>query len=321
MKTVEWIQWTSQCSLAVDTDSDTVFQQALDAVHTVSATVEQAINRWSQKSEIYRINQIVRSDGFAEIAISKTLADILYETFVTYELTEGAFDPRVEDSLHSLGYGVGLASTQISVGADGIAYGQAVPQCSLTDQVKVTQDGAEFFLTTSATLDLIALGKSFAADQASRIAATASGAAVMVNLGGDISSAGAEYTAPEFGWKIHVQDLETDPAAEVLLVRNGAIATSSSQKRRWGEKEAWHHIINPLTGLSAKPDLKTATVIADRATVANALSTACIVWGKDASQQIKQKNFPARLVQKYFAISHHLWPENSELSSTSTHLL
>lgn len=311
MKTYDWVQWTSPCRLAVATDSATSAATAREAVAGVLAGIERAMNRWAAHSEISLINAAVRETGAITCRVSSTLAAILAEALEAYRFTDGAFDPRVEDSLQSLGYGPGLETLTLTVDANGrLDYTTPAPQ-SLTDQVRLTSLDDGWELTTTVTLDLTALGKAFAADQAATAAAEASGAGVLVSLGGDIATAApAGHQNP--AWGVTVQDLPDDPQAQIDLIHGGAIATSSTQKRHWGQHRAWHHIIDPRTGLSAAPELKTTSVIAGKATTANALATAAIVWGKNAGAELAHRGYPARLVAADNTLIHRNWPAKTE---------
>ena len=311
MKAYDWVQWTSPCRLAVATDHEASATSAREAVAGVLAGIERAMNRWAVHSEISLINAAVRETGEATCRVSSTLAALLDEALEAHRLTDGAFDPRVEDSLQSLGYGPGLETLTLTVDAAGrLDYAVAAPQ-SLTDQVSLTPSGSGWELNTTVTLDLTALGKAFAADQAATAAAEAAGAGVLVSLGGDIATA-APAGQQNPAWGVTVQDLPDDPQAQIDLVHGGAIATSSTQKRHWGQHRAWHHIIDPRTGLSAAPELKTASVIAGKATTANALATAAIVWGENAGVELASRGYPARLVTADNTLIHHNWPAETE---------
>lgn len=138
-------------------------------------------------------------------------------------------------------------------------------------------------------------------DRGADAATQACGAPVLLNIGGDIATAGR--TGP---WTVTVQDLENDPASITELINGGASATSSTQKRRWArDGQGWHHVINPATSLSAAPDLATTSVTAGSATAANAYSTAAIVWGSRSHQKLAVTGLLRhRLPEKLFHLVH-----------------
>ena len=61
----------------------------------------------------------------------------------------------------------------------------------------------------------------------------------------------------------------------------------------------YHHILNPETGYPAETELKSVTIIADSGLVADGLSTACFVLGREKSQALLEEyNAEAIFVDK-----------------------
>ena len=80
-----------------------------------------------------------------------------------------------------------------------------------------------------------------------------------------------------------MQDRPGDPAVTVRLAPQSAIATSSTQGRRWTSGgHQMHHIVDPRSCTPAKVVWRTATVAAATCVQANALSTAALILGLDA---------------------------------------
>ena len=74
-------------------------------------------------------------------------------------------------------------------------------------------------------LDLGATAKAIAADRCAARVTETTGSGVLVNLGGDIATAGP---APEGGWQVLVSDGDDEPAVAVALPSGAALATSST---------------------------------------------------------------------------------------------
>ncbi|MDO5745882.1 MAG: FAD:protein FMN transferase, partial [Micrococcaceae bacterium] len=143
-------------------------------------------------------------------------------------------------------------------------------------------------------LDLGATAKADAADLAAAAVAAQTGSGVLICLGGDIATAGE---GPEGGWQVMVQDLETDPAQQVTLEPGQALATSSTQKRRWQHRgREVHHILDPRFGLPAPAIWRSVTVAAATCLQANAHSTAGIVKGLAAPDWFAANSINARLI-------------------------
>jgi thiamine biosynthesis lipoprotein len=139
------------------------------------------------------------------------------------------------------------------------------------------------------------------------------GCGVLVSLGGDTAVAGE---APGDGWRIRVQDrtaLPGEPAvgpSQVVTIRDGGLATSSTAARRWRRGgDVLHHILDPRTGRPAAPVWRTVSVAAATCADANTAATAAVIRGRQALPWLTSLRLPARLVALDGAV-HTLagWP-------------
>jgi thiamine biosynthesis lipoprotein len=148
-------------------------------------------------------------------------------------------------------------------------------------------------------LDLGATAKAWCADEAAWACAAATGAGVLVSLGGDLAVAGP---APDGGWAVRVSDRFDDPpeaGGPVVTIAAGGLATSSTTRRRWQQRgQARHHLIDPATAEPAESCWRTVTVSASSCVGANAASTASIVRGDAAVAWLEARRLPARLVRR-----------------------
>jgi thiamine biosynthesis lipoprotein len=137
-------------------------------------------------------------------------------------------------------------------------------------------------------LDLGATAKAWTADEAAARLERALEVPALVALGGDVAVSG------DAGWPVLVSEREGG-AGEVVTVRRGGLATSSTRVRRWQTPDGEaHHIIDPGTGRPTTGAARTASVLAASCLAANALSTAALVWGADARERLQ--SHAARLV-------------------------
>jgi thiamine biosynthesis lipoprotein len=160
------------------------------------------------------------------------------------------------------------------------------------------------------TIDLGATAKAWCADRAARAAAAATGAGVLVGLGGDLSIDGP---APVDGWPVQLAADHAallDPAAPSVALAGGGLATSGTAVRRWtrGARQL-HHILDPRTGLPAESCWRTASVAAATCADANIASTAAIILGPSAPAWLAARGLPARLVGEDGHVEHvGAWP-------------
>jgi FAD:protein FMN transferase len=241
-------------------------------------------------------------------AISELLTEAVGVALRAAEQTEGAVDPTVAPALVALGYDRDFAAME----HEAAQHVRGVPAAGWRS---VTLDAGRRVLRMSprCRLDLGATAKALAADRAARAIAERTGSPTLVDLGGDVATAGP---APAGGWMVRVTDDHRDgPDADgqSVTVGGGAMATSSTAVRRWRRGgRAIHHIVDPATGEPAAPVWRTVSVAAASCVDANTASTAAIVRGAAAPRWLESLGLPARLVASDGSVVRvGDWPEAS----------
>lgn len=251
--------------------------------HWIDA-VDAACNRFRADSELSRLNA-ARGDTI----VSDTFARCLDAALLSAELTGGLCDPTVLESLLALGYDrdfdelgvteVPVRALRPSPGVAAISYDRAARRVSLRP---------------GCSLDFGASAKALVADLVAEDLAQFGG--VVVEVGGDVALRG---TGPHGPWVVGIGDRLALRGDEPRVSQHaGGIATSSLTSRTWKNKESTlNHIIDPRTGRCAIGPYATATVSASSCVVANAFSTAALLWGEEAVYHVAQAGWSARLVR------------------------
>jgi len=278
----DWTLWSTSARLVVTDPA--LLDDARAIVDQETRSVEDASSRFREDSEIVRLASAFPSGA----PVSDALAALIRAALMAASLTDGAVDPTLGRAINALGYDRDI---RLILDDDGPVRAVAVDRPGWKS---VTLDGGRLTVPAGLQLDLGATAKAVAADRAATRVAEQLGVGVLVSLGGDIATAGR---APRGGWQIDVQDLPADPSCRISVGGGTAVATSSTQRRTWTRNGATvHHIIDPLTGMSAPSLWRSASVAGPSCLVANALSTAAIVWGSAAPQRLAAHRLPARLV-------------------------
>jgi thiamine biosynthesis lipoprotein len=279
----QWSVWSTTARVVV-TDPDTI-GAAEHRVRTVLNAVDGAASRFRTDSEIQRLYQA----GGGVFTISPLLAELVRTALAADEFTGGAVDPTMGTAMLAAGYDRDFADL-------GIRYTFKDQTVSVRPRSarRVELEGCELTLPAGVLLDLGATAKAWAADRSARLVAEAFGTGALVGLGGDIATAGP---APDGGWRVRVQDGPDDPQCTVAFP-HGAVATSSTISRTWHHSgHSMHHILDPYTGLPARPVWRTATVFAGNCVTANTASTAALVKGDAALRWLREHRLAARLVR------------------------
>ncbi|WP_244208361.1 FAD:protein FMN transferase [Arthrobacter oryzae] len=302
-----WTVWGLEASLTV-TDVG-MLAAARGIVNGVLADVDFACSRFTDDSELARLQPRLAAGAL----VSPTLRDLVERALDAARWTDGDVDPTLGADLAALGYDRDIVSVRVlqdhsrpPVSPPSARQERRVPGWS-----RISIDGRTLTVPEDIRLDLGATAKAVAADRAAAQVHAQLGCGVLVALGGDLATAGPGPATPVAAgagaaghvaagpWQILVQDLPTDPSQRVALDPGFAMATSSTQKRRWKQAGAdVHHILDPRFGRPAETVWRTVTVAAPTCLEANAFSTAGIVRGFAAVDWFRAKGVTARLVDQ-----------------------
>lgn len=290
-----WELWSTEASVIVTEPS--MLGQAVDLSKAVCHDVEMACSRFRDDSELMTLGSQL-ADGRE---ISDVLAAIVRSALAAAEMTDGDVDPALGSALLGLGYDRDFALLDVPHSPGAETRGSMSVTTMAPAWTRIVLTGNRLKVPKGFLLDFGAIGKALAADWAAHRISSTLGCGSMVSLGGDLATAGE---APPEGWVVLVQDLPGDPSGCVRLSSGYALATSSTQKRRWNhDGRQVHHIIDPHTGLPAEPVWRTVTVAAENCADANAISTACVVRGRRAPSWLRELGMPARLVDSAGKVS------------------
>jgi len=264
----------TQIELFVDTQAP---DGALGEAEREFRRLELILSRFLPDSELSRLNRA------RVMRVGPELAELVRLAIEARVRTRGRFDPTVHNALVAAGYDrtFELVPAQCSASPH-----VALAPCS--GEVEI--DGDVVVIEAGFALDLGGIAKGWAADRACAILASAGGPA-LVDAGGDVVGVGRTWpigvAAPEQGI--------------TLGLRDGALATSGRDRRRWtcNGREA-HHVIDPATGAPADGDVLTVTVAARTAAEAEVLATALFLSGEAevAAQEADAEAVPAVIVAR-----------------------
>jgi len=266
----------SRCFRAMGTDvglyvdaasADDAFAAAESEFHRLEAV----LSRFRSDSELSRLN----AEGCVEAG--PDLLRVVVLALDARERTGGRFDPTVHDAVVAAGYD----RTFEEVPRDGAPAGAPVPAGG-----RVRVEGDRISLDAGVRIDLGGIGKGYAAERAAELLATAG--PCLVDAGGDIATRGG-------AWPVGV---ETADGALTLELRDGALATSGRDRRRWRRgADELHHVIDPRTGRPAASDVLRVTVAAPDAVEAEVLATSLFLAGAErAAAEATAANVDAVIV-------------------------
>ena len=253
------------------------------------SAIDQACSRFRPDSELAHLHA---NQGRA-VPVSSLLFEALDVAYSVADRTQGAVDPTVGSAMEMLGYDRDfelIESRPLHMADLGPAPG--FRHLHLDRKRKTAR------IPRGVRLDLGSSAKALLADRAAAHIASELGSGALVSIGGDVAVAGE---SPAEGWAIGIAvDSSTGPgdADQVVAIRHGGLASSSTLVRTWpmgGEQV--HHIVDPATGRSAGPYWRLVSAAGTSCVDANALSTAAIVWGDQAVERLRPFDQAVRLLR------------------------
>jgi thiamine biosynthesis lipoprotein len=225
--------------------------------------VEAVCSRYDETSELRQLCQRV---GEA-VLVSPLLFEVVQFACAVAEASGGAYDPTVGAAMQARGFdrrwrtGERLAPTSVDA---GIRW----------RDIHLDDHRRTITLAKPLIIDLGGIAKGLAVDLAARELAECGHFAI--DAGGDVYVAGLR--ADGCPWSVGVRHpREPDTLLARLRLSECAVCTSGDYERRSPHDDGGH-LLDPHTG-NAATDTISATVLAPRAMVADALATAAFVLG------------------------------------------
>lgn len=201
--------------------------------------------------------------------------------------TEGRFVPTLLDPLTDLGYdrpfGPDMATATTDAAEATRRTPRHTPRWTSADEPRptLTLDPCDGSVRSVNGFDPGGIGKGFAADLIVDELIEIGAERAVANIGGDLRIGHALQGSASMIDPVDVavsEDLDTGRFETTVRLDHGAVATSTTRRRRWlRDGRAVHHIVDPRTGDAARSPAVVATVIAAEAWWAEAVATSLIV--------------------------------------------
>lgn len=243
-----------------------VAEETFSRMESEIRRLEAIFSLYDRSSELSRLN----AQGMLE-APSPELLELLAAVRRLHAVSEGAFDPTVQPlwALHAERISAGTgnpAATEIQSVLKSVGFGS------------VTFDPARIcFGSVGSALTLNGIAQGFITDRVTQLLKSRGFSNVLVDLG-EVSASGRRNEGTD-GWNVTVRS-GGDIEDEDIVLKDRAIATSSAFGTTFDQAGRASHILDPRTGRPAQSDLRSVSVIARTATLADGLSTAALVSGE-----------------------------------------
>lgn len=256
----------ADASLTIEHDDEAEARAAIDACLAEIARLESIFSLYRPDSALMQLN----ATGLLNAAPAD-LRVLLSEALRIAELSRGAFDPTVQPLWDAYARHFACSDPD-PAGPSTTAIADAL---ELVDWRKVAVEGGRVALgRPQMALTLNGIAQGYITDCVGDLLRARGFTHVLVNLGEQLVL-GPRWDGS--AWRAGIAD-PTAPhrVIGVIALRNGAIATSGGYGCRFDKNGRFTHILDPATGVPAAR-WASVTVLAERATLADGLSTALSV--------------------------------------------
>jgi len=261
----------------------TLFEQGRDSVYRdIFSRLREIENFMSVNIPSSDVSRINAAAGVEPVQVHDDVFKVIERAVYYAQLSGGAFDPSV-GPLVSL-WGIGSNSARVPSRAE---VDKVLPLVNWQD-IELDRNKKSVFLKHKGmALDLGAIAKGYAADEAAVIIKKTDIERAIIDLGGNILICGEKKDRSL--WKVGVQN----PAGErglyigILQITERTVVTSGVYERFFEDGETrYHHIFSPSDGFPVNNGLLSVTVIAHNSMNADALSTAVFALGYEKGKEL-----------------------------------
>ncbi len=255
---------------------------------------EGRFSRFRPESEVF----LLSSRSGRAVPVSPELFDLLARAMAFWRETAGMFDPLILPALEAAGYDRSFET--LSAHSDEPP--PSPPRLASFGDVVLDPERRTVRLPEGARLDLGGIAKGWVIDRLAGMLKPYGPS--LIDIGGDMVAHG---DGPDGGpgWLVAVANpIETDRDLCWIRLRDEAVATSTTVRRRWIRAGRWlHHLIDPRTGEPSQTDVLQATVIGTDATTADVWAkTALLLGAREGYAWLEARDLAAAL----FTHSGHL---------------
>ncbi len=257
--------------------------KALDAVFARLREIENSMSANNLTSTVAEINA---KAGIAPVKVGADLAYVAEKALYYAGISGGAFDPTI-----------GIVVKLWNIGLDGERVPEpqeikdALPLVGYK-MLKLDKAAGTIYLEKKGMrLDLGAIAKGYAADEASRILLERGTKAAVIDLGGNIKVIGRK--PDKSAWKIGVQnpfDLRGNHIGLAKFENTATVVTSGIYERYFiGEDgTSYHHILNSKDGYPVRNGLVSVSIITESSIDADGLSTTLFALGLEKGRALAE---------------------------------
>lgn len=252
------------------------------AIDSILKSVDKSLSTYDPKSLVSQLNA-----GLG-ITIDVHLREMLNQSKEVYTNSKGFFDPTIAPLVQFWGFGPEANINKDTALVESIL--------NLTGYSKLNYQANSLKLPAGMSLDFNAIAQGYTVDLIAEYLEQEGVRNYMVEVGGEVRCLGENYQGKK--WRIGV-DKPTEEIDQqdrfqfIIAIDSAALATSGNYRKFWVDSLSgmrYSHTIDTKTGWPAKNRLLSASVVANKASTADAYATAFMAMGLEKSIKYLDQN-------------------------------
>jgi thiamine biosynthesis lipoprotein len=269
--------------------------------------VEKILHEFDMSLSLYKDSSIISKINRNESVVADTFfTEVFIKSAMISDMTGGAFDITVGPLVKAWGFGPDAHKNFRESKRDSLLKLVGMKKVSMVNGRLIKSD-------PKIILDVNAIAQGYSVDVVCRFFDNLGIRDYLVEIGGEVRSKGTKAGVP---WRIGIDkpvDNNNAPGETlqaIIKLTDKALSTSGNYRKFFIEDGIkYSHEIDPRTGYPAKNTLLSASIIADDCAMADGISTACMVMGKDKTIEFlgRHPEFEAYLIYSDSTGSFKTW--------------
>ncbi len=238
--------------------------------------INNTFSNWDSASELSKLNSAPVNKW---IDVSNDLYLVLAQAKKINQQTQGFFDPGIGKLIDLWGFGAVSSSIKPTR--------KAVEESKIEASIdNLVLDNNKVKKLKDISINLSAIAKGYGVDEIARLLANNGVDSFMIEIGGEVFARGSNLGS---NWVVGIE-MPNNQTPIAIKLKNDAVASSGDYRNYFiWEGKKYMHIINPNTGLPAKTDLSSVSVINSKTMLADAYATAMMAMGSEKAQSLANK--------------------------------
>ncbi len=250
--------------------------EANAALKAAAAKIYELDDRLSATKKDSEVSKLNASAG-SYAAVSETLMEQLKTSLEVSKRSGGAYDISIRPLVSLWGFDTSSAHVPPA--------SEIASAIKLVDYRKIELSGSAVRLGEGTQITLASIAKGYTSQTLINLFREMGVKSAVVSLGGNVQALGTKPDGSK--WRVGIQDPKNPSGlVGILETADTAVVTSGGYQRYFDENgKRYHHILDPKTGYPAQSGLTSVTIVCPDGALADALSTALFVLGKDRAAE------------------------------------